>query len=91
MVFALEMDALGDVMAQAMFRGKSLSCHIRCGDETMADFIAGLLPGLERQLNEAGYRVTELAARVEPNVRGAMEDCLREEIYGDGPTLSILA
>jgi hypothetical protein len=90
-VFALEMDALGDVIAQAMFQGKSLSCHIRCGDETMAAFIAGLLPALEDQLVGAGYRVTELAARVEPNVRGAMEDCLREEIYGDGQTLSVLA
>jgi hypothetical protein len=90
-VFALEMDALGDVIAQAMFRGKSLSCHIRCGDEAMAAFITGLLPGLEDQLIGAGYRVTELAARVEPNVRGAMEECLREEIYGDGQTLSVLA
>jgi hypothetical protein len=90
-VFALEMDALGDVIAQAAFRGKSLSCHIRCGDETMAAYITGLLPGLEMQLNGAGYRVTELAARVDPNVREAMEDCLREEIYGDGQTLSVLA
>ena len=90
-VFALEMDALGDVIAQAMFQGKSLSCRIRCGDETMAAFITGLLPGLEEQLNGAGYRVTELAARVDPKVREAMEDCLREEIYGDGQTLSVLA
>jgi hypothetical protein len=90
-VFALEMDALGDVIAQAMFRGKSLSCHIRCGDEAMASFITGLLPGLEDQLNGAGYRVTELAARVEPNVREAMEECLRQEIYGDGQTLSLFA
>ena len=57
----------------------------------MAAFITGLLPGLENQLNGAGYRVTELAARVDHNVREAMEDCLREEIYGDGQTLSVLA
>jgi hypothetical protein len=90
-VFALEMDALGNVIAQAMFHGKSLSCRIRCGDEAMADFITGLLPGLEDQLHGAGYRVTDLAARVEPNVRESMEDCLREEIYGDGQTLSLFA
>jgi hypothetical protein len=90
-VFALEMDALGDVIAQATFRGKTLSCHIRCGDESMAAFITGLLPELESQLIGAGYRVVELAARVEPNVRQAMEECLREEIYGDGQTLSLFA
>jgi hypothetical protein len=90
-VFALEMDALGDVIAQATFRGKTLSCHIRCGDESMAAFITGLLPELESQLIGAGYRVVELAARVEPNVRQAMEECLREEIYGDGQTLSFFA
>jgi hypothetical protein len=90
-VFALEMDALGDVIAQATFRGKTLSCHIRCGDESMAAFITGMLPELESQLIGAGYRVVELAARVEPNVRQAMEECLREEIYGDGQTLSLFA
>jgi hypothetical protein len=90
-VFALEMDALGDVIAQAMFHGKTLSCRIRCGDESMAAFINGLLPELENQLTGAGYRVTELAARVEHNVREAMEECLREEIYGDGQTLNLFA
>jgi hypothetical protein len=90
-VFALEMDALGDVIAQAAFRGKTLSCHIRCGDESMAAFITNLLPELESQLIGAGYRVVELSAQVEPNVRQAMEECLREEIYGDGQTLSVFA
>jgi hypothetical protein len=90
-VLALEMDALGDVIAQATFRGKTLSCHIRCGDESMAAFITGLLPELESQLIRAGYSVVELAAQVEPNVREAMEECLREEIYGDGQTLSLFA
>jgi hypothetical protein len=90
-VFALEMDALGDVIAQATFRGKTLSCQIRCGDESMAAFISGLLPELESQLIGAGYRVVELAARVEPNVRESMAECLREEIYGDGQTLSLFA
>jgi hypothetical protein len=89
--FALEMDALGDVIAQATFRGKTLSCHIRCGDESTAAFINGLLPALENQLTGAGYRVVELTARVEPNVREAMEECFREEIYGDGQTLSLFA
>jgi hypothetical protein len=90
-VFALEMDALGDVIAQATFRGKTISCHIRCGEESTAAFLSSLLPELEKQLTEAGYRVTELAARKEHNVREAMEECLREEIYGDGQTLSLFA
>ncbi|HTZ40564.1 MAG TPA: hypothetical protein VMB77_10415 [Syntrophales bacterium] len=90
-VLALEMDALGNVIAQAMFRGKTLSCRIHCGDESMAAFIDSLLPELENQLTGAGYRVTELAAQVQPHVREAVEECLREEIYGDGNTLNLFA
>jgi len=90
-VLALEMDALGDVIAQAMFRGKTLSCRIHCGDESMAAFVDSLLPELENLLSDAGYRVTELAAQVEPHVREVVEECIREEIYGDGNTLNLFA
>ncbi len=90
-VFALEMEAIGDVIAQAMFQDKTVHCRIRCGSESMAAFITSLLPELENQLNGAGYRVAELAAGVEPDVREAMEECLREEIYGDAQTLNLFA
>lgn len=90
-MLALEMDALGEVIAQAVFRGKSLSCRIHCGEESTAAFIDSLLPDLKNQLSDVGYRVEELAARVDYNVREAMEECLREEIYGDGQTLSVFA
>jgi hypothetical protein len=90
-VFALEMDALGDVMAQAHFRGKEATIRIYCEKDPVASFVSGLLPELETQLSAAGYRVTELVARVESNVQEAMEECLREEFYGDGQTLSVFA
>ena len=90
-VFALEMDALGDVMAQAHFRGKDATIRIHCENDSAALFVEGLLPELEKQLSAAGYRVTELIARVEGNVREAMDECLREELYGDGQTLSVFA
>jgi hypothetical protein len=90
-VFALEMDALGDVMAQANFRGKDATIRINCENCDAATFVEGLLPELEKLLSAAGYRVTELIARVERNVREAMEECLREELYGDGQTLSVFA
>jgi hypothetical protein len=90
-VFALEMDALGDVIAEALFHGKTTSCRIRCGSKSAADFIENVLPALEGQLTEAGYRVTELSARMESDVGKVMEACLREEMYGDGQTLSVFA
>jgi hypothetical protein len=90
-VFALEMDALGDVVAQAHFCGKDATILIHCEKDEAASFVEGLLPELEKQLSAAGYRVTELVARVERNVREAMEECLREEFYGDGQTLSVFA
>jgi hypothetical protein len=90
-VFALEMDALGDVMAQAHFRAKEATVRIYCERETVATFISGLLPELEKHLIEAGYHVAKLVASADSGVREAMEECIREELYGDGQTLSVFA
>ena len=90
-VLALEMDALGDVMAQAHFRAKEATVRIYCERETVATFISGLLPELEKHLVEAGYHVAKLVASADGNVREAMEECIREELYGDGQTLSVFA
>ena len=90
-VFALEMDVLGDVMAQAHFRAKEATVRIYCERETVATFISGLLPELEKHLVEAGYHVAKLVASADGNVREAMEECIREELYGDGQTLSVFA
>ena len=90
-IFALEMDALGDVMAQAHFRAKEVTVRICCEREPVASFISRLLPELEKYLIEAGYHVGKLAVSADSGVREAMEECLREELYGDGQTLSVFA
>jgi hypothetical protein len=90
-VFALEMDALGDVMAQAHFRAKEATVRICCEREPVASFISGLLPELEKHLIEAGYHVGKLVVSADSGVREAMEECLREELYGEGQTLSVFA
>jgi hypothetical protein len=90
-VFALEMDALGDVMAQAHFRAKEVTVRIYCEREPVASFISGLLPELEKHLIEAGYHVAKLVVSADSGVREAMEECHREELYGDGQTLSVFA
>jgi hypothetical protein len=89
-VFALEMDALGDVMAQAHIHGKAVSCRIQCENEDVAAFVTGLLPALEEQLRQIGCTVADLSVSA-GNVREAMDECLREELYGDGQTLSVFA
>lgn len=90
-VFALEMDALGDVMAQAHFRAKEATVRIYCEREPVASFVSGLLPELEKHLIEAGYHVAKLVVSADSGVREAMEECLREELYGDGQTLNLFA
>ncbi len=90
-VFALEMDALGDVIAQAHFRAKEATVRICCEREPVASFVSGLLPELEKHLIEAGYHVAKLVVSADSGVREAMEECLREELYGDGQTLSVFA
>jgi hypothetical protein len=89
-VFALEMDALGDVMAQAHVHGKAVSCRIQCENEDVAAFVTGLLPELEEQLRQIGCTVADLSVSA-GNVREAMDECLREELYGDGQTLNLFA
>ncbi len=89
-VFALEMDALGDVMAQAHVHGKAVSCRIQCENEDVAAFVTGLLPALEEQLSQIGCTAANLSVSA-GNVREAMDECLREELYGDGQTLNLFA
>jgi len=89
-VFALEMDALGDVMAQAHIHGKTVSCRIHCENDDVAAFVTGLLPALEEQLRQIGYTAADLSVSA-GNVRESMDECLREELYGDGQTLNLFA
>jgi len=90
-LFALDMDALGDVMAQARFSGKAVACRIDCASGAAVSFVAGLLPDLERRLAAAGYRVEHLGVRADSRVRERMQDSIREELHGDGQALSVFA
>jgi len=89
--FALEMDALGDVMAQAHFNGNAVSCSMFCENDAAAAFVDGLFPDLKDRLSRAGYRVSDLGVRVDSRVRETMEERFREEICGDGAALSVFA
>lgn len=90
-LFALEMDALGDVMAQAHFSANTVTCRVHCAGEDAASFVAGLLPALSDQLVRAGYRVAGLEVLVDRRVRETMEERLREAICGDGAVLNVFA
>jgi len=90
-LFALEMDALGDVMAQAHFSANTVTCSVHCAGEDAASFVAGLLPALSDQLVRAGYRVAGLEVLVDRRVCETMEERLREAICGDGAVLSVFA
>lgn len=90
-LLALDMDALGDVMAQAHFSGDTVTCSVHCEKEESATFVSGLLPSLDAGLTRAGYRVASLGAHADGRVRETMEGRLREEICGDGPALSVFA
>ena len=90
-VLSLEMDALGDVMAQAHFREKEATVRIYCEREPVASYISGLLPELEKHLIEAGYPVAKLVVSADSGAREAMKECIREELHGDGQTLSVFA
>lgn len=90
-LLALDMDALGDVMAEARFSGDTVTCSVHCERDDAAAFVSGLLPSLDAGLSRAGYRVTSLGAHADRRVRETMEGRLREEICGDGPALSVFA
>jgi transcriptional regulator with XRE-family HTH domain len=90
-LLALDMDALGDVMAQVQFSGDTVTCSVHCENDESAAFVSGLLPSLDAGLTRAGYRVASLGAHADRRVRETMEGRLREEICGDGPALSVFA
>lgn len=90
-LFALAMDALGDVMAQAHFNGNAVTCSVHCESADKASFVAGLLPTLKDGLARAGYRAADLGVRIDSRVRETTQVRFREELHGDGLAVSVFA
>lgn len=90
-VIALEMDALGDLIAQAHFRVKEATVRIYCEKEPVALFVSELLPELKKKLFTAGFPMTDLTVSAESSALEAIEDRIRKEMCGEGQTLNVFA
>ncbi len=76
-VLALRMDALGDILVEAGWRGKRLDCRIECGDDEIRDFLRPLLRGLADRLETLGFETGEMICVAKKDLREA-----REEFFG---------
>ena len=79
-VFALNMDALGDIMIQAKWKGKKLGCLIECGSDEIRDFIYPSLAGLAERLGALGYQTGEMTCTVKKDLGQAREEFYQREL-----------
>ncbi len=56
-LFLLDMDALGEVIAEASIDGKKIGCVLRCDNSTVCDFIKPFMGKLSDSLESLGYEV----------------------------------
>jgi hypothetical protein len=79
-VFALRMDALGDIMVRARWRGKNLDCRIECGSEEVQDFIGLSLAGLAERLGALGFQMGEMTCAVKKDLGQARVEFFQKEL-----------
>jgi len=68
-VFLLNLQGLGDLRIDALFRGQNVSITFHSHDQARADFIAAALPELEERLAEAEFQVVDKASLVSQRVK----------------------
>jgi hypothetical protein len=79
-VFALHMDALGDIMIQAKWKGKRLGCLIECGSDEIRDFIRPSLAVLAERLGALGFQTGEMTCTVKKDLGQAREEFYQREL-----------
>ncbi|HOD35774.1 MAG TPA: hypothetical protein PLR20_10375 [Syntrophales bacterium] len=79
-VFAMHMDALGDIMIQTRLKGKRLGCFIECGNDEIRDFIRPSLAGLAERLGALGFQTGEMICTVKKDLVQAREAFYQREL-----------
>lgn len=59
-LFLLNMDALGDMVVEAKIKTEKIGCVLKCGNETVCDFIRPFLKELGDRLTALGYEIDYL-------------------------------
>ncbi len=59
-LFLLNMDALGDIVIEAKIKTEKIGCVLKCGNETVCDFIRPFLKNLGDRLTALGYEIDYL-------------------------------
>lgn len=79
-VLALRVDALGEIVVQAGWRGRRIDCRIECGDEETRDFIRPLLRGLADRLETLGFQTGEMICVAKKDLRQAREEFFQSQL-----------
>ncbi|HOK06388.1 MAG TPA: hypothetical protein PK836_02630 [Syntrophales bacterium] len=90
-VLFLDMDNLGEIMAEVTMRGDSLSCRLTCGDEEAGAFIAPFLTELRGGLEAAGLEAREVQLAVDTRLGQRRREYAEGHVINRGPAMSLYA
>jgi hypothetical protein len=73
-VLFLDLDVLGEMMADVKLTGVRVSCRLKCREAASQLFLAPLMSGLTERMTAAGLEVVEAVCQLEPGLTEIRQD-----------------
>ncbi len=90
-ILFLDMDILGEMMAEVQLTGEKVRCRLRCQEEGSQILIASLMAELKDRLESAGLKVEEASCCLDPKLTQLRDECRREHRIDNREALSLYA
>ncbi len=86
----LDLDALGEMMAEASLFGNKLRCTLKFSDPATADFVSVFTGDLEKNIRQIGFGDVSLSCVHSDAIGRAKNECYRE-LFSDRETVNVFA
>ncbi|MDI9571144.1 MAG: flagellar hook-length control protein FliK [Pseudomonadota bacterium] len=87
----LDLDILGELMAEVQLTGDKVRCRLKCREETTRLLISSQLPELRDSLEGAGLKVEEASCHLDAQLTQLREEYRREHTIDNREALSLYA
>jgi len=88
-VLFLDLDRLGEVMAEARLIGDSIRCFFRCENEAARDILAEQIPLLREGFSALGYKTNDIRCYYEKDMEAVKREILEEVPAYSASTLNV--
>ena len=90
-VLFLDLDVLGEMMAEVKLTGTKIGCSLRCREVSSHLFLAPLMEGLRERMAAAGLEVGETVCQLEPRLTEIRRDYRDSHLINNREALNVFA